>query len=89
MPRLTRFRAVPWLLLFDAARTVQAHLGEHLSPADRRRVTDIARRSKGDPRKVTPREREELRAIAGRLDLAALGRDLLPLGGRLGRGRRR
>jgi hypothetical protein len=86
MPRLTRFRAIPWLLLFDAARTVQAHLGEHLSDADRRRAVDIARRSKGDPRKVSSREREELKAIARRLDLGTLGRDLLP---QVGRGRRR
>ena len=78
MRGLLRFRTIPWLMLFEAARTMQSHLGEHLSPADRRRLADVVRRSKGDPRRVSSRERDDLRAIAGRLNLAALGRDLVP-----------
>jgi hypothetical protein len=87
VPRL--LRRVPWLVLFELARTTRAHLGERLEPADRRRVAHIVRASKGDPRRVSAAERDELRAIARRLDLARLARDLLPaLASRRGRRRR-
>jgi len=87
----SRLRVLPWLLLFEAAKTLRAHLTDNLSPEDRRRVVRIVRESKGDPRKVGSRERDELRAIAGRLDMLTLARDLLPLAGRVAgkRGRRR
>jgi len=86
--RFARLRAVPWLLLFEVARGVQSHVMETLSPADRRRVAEILRTSKGNPQKVTPRERAELRRIAGKLDLKRLARDLVPAVAR-GRKRRR
>jgi len=86
MWRFARLRAVPWLLLFEVARGVQSHVMETLSPADRRRVAEILRTSKGNPQKVTPRERAELRRIAGKLDLKRLARDLVP---RVVAGRRR
>jgi hypothetical protein len=76
--RFTRIRVLPWLLLFEAARTVQSHVMDALSPRDRRRVVEILRKSHGDPRRVTPGQREELRAIAGKLDVKRLGRDLVP-----------
>jgi hypothetical protein len=88
MLRITRFRAVPWLLLLDTARTVQLHVRDNLDPDDRRRVADIARRTKGDPRRVTDREKADLKKIAGRLDLPGLGRSLLPYAGSVGRRRR-
>jgi hypothetical protein len=78
MPGLTRIRAVPWLILFEAARTIHAHVNEKLSPAERRRVADIVRDSRGMPQNVTPSQREELRRIAAKLDLKGLGRDLVP-----------
>jgi len=86
---MTRLRVLPWLLLFEAAKTLRAHLTDNLSAEDRRRVVQIIRDSKGDPRKVVQRDRDELRAIAVRLDLLALARDLLPLAGRTGRRGRR
>ena len=86
---MTRLRVLPWLLLFEAARTLQAHLTDNLSPDDRRRVVRIVRDAKGDPRKVAQRDRDELRSIAGKLDLMRLGRDMLPIVGRAARGRKR
>jgi hypothetical protein len=88
VPRFTRIRAVPWLLFFELARGVHSHVMDTLTPAERRRVTEILRKSRGNPMKVTPRERDELRRIAGNLDVKRLARDLAPrmLGGR---GRRR
>ena len=78
MAKLTRIRAIPWLLLFEAARTVHSHVTDTLSPADRRRVAEILRTSHGNPMKVTDRERQELRTIAGKLEFKRLGRDLVP-----------
>jgi hypothetical protein len=91
MPRLTRIRAVPWLLVFEAARTVHAHVNDSLSPRERRRVAEILRASHGMPQHVTPAQREELKAIAGKLDVGRLSRDLVPAMVRArgrGRGRR-
>ena len=89
MAGLSRFRILPWLVLFEAARALRSHLTDHLSPQDRRRVVEIVRRSKGDPRNVSRRERDDLRAIAHKLDLIALGSEMLPIVGRAARGRGR
>jgi len=76
--RLTRVRAVPWLLLFEVARGVRSHVMDTLSPAERRRVTEILRKSRGNPTNITPREREELKRLAGKLDFRRLAQDLAP-----------
>ena len=78
MPGLRRIRAVPWLLLFEVARGVHSHVMDSLSPAERQRVAEILRKSKGRPANVTSREREELKRLAGQLDFKRLGRDLVP-----------
>ena len=78
MGKIARLRAIPWLLLFEVARSVHSHVMDTLSPAERRRVTQILRTSKGNPANVTPREREELRRMAGKLDLKRLGQDVAP-----------
>lgn len=86
MPRFSRLGPLRWLALLDVARVAWSHLDEHLAPEDRRRVADLARKSKGDPRRLSPRERDDLKAIAKRLELARLGRDVVPA---IVRGRRR
>jgi hypothetical protein len=78
LTRLTRIRAVPWLLVFEAARTVHSHVMDSLSPRERKRVGEILRASRGNPLAVTDAQRDELRAIARKLDLKRLGRDLVP-----------
>jgi hypothetical protein len=88
MPRLGGLRAFSWLAVFDAARTTWSHFGEHLDPRDRRRVAAILKRTKGDPRELTAKEKAELRMIGRQLELGRLARDLLPHAGRLRRGRR-
>lgn len=85
--RLARIRAVPWLLFFEAARTVRAHYLDDLSPSERRRVIEILRHSHGNPMAVTPRERDELRRLAGKIDLRGMARDLAPVAVRHQRGR--
>jgi hypothetical protein len=71
MPNLMR-RAVPWLMAYEMLRATKDHW-DHLDPADRRDLTRLMRKSKGDPRRLTPGERDELRGIAGRLQLLRLG----------------
>jgi hypothetical protein len=88
MPRLGALRAFSWLALFDAARTTLAHLDDRLDARDRRRVAAIVKRTKGDPRALTAKEKSELRLIARQLELGRLARDLLPHAGRLRRARR-
>ena len=89
MPSLVRLRALPWLALIDVARTGKQHLDRNLSAADRRRVAEIARRSKGDPRRLSEREKRDLKRIARDLDLATFAHDLVPAAARLRSGRRR
>jgi len=83
MPPFTRVRTLPWLLLLDAARTTMLHLNEHLDDKDRRHVAGIARRTKGDVRKLTEREKADLKRIARDLNVTLLARNLLPTAGRL------
>ncbi|MEO6496427.1 MAG: hypothetical protein ABIO51_02970 [Solirubrobacteraceae bacterium] len=89
MPPLARVRTLPWLILFELARTTKSHLDEHLSESDRRRVSKIARTSKGDVRKLSERDKAELKRIARELNLTMLARNLAPAATRLRGGRRR
>lgn len=79
---------MPWLLLFEAARLTRGHVMEVTSPADRRRLAEMLRTSKGMPQKLTERDRADLRRIASQLDLKRLA---ISVGPRViaGRGRRR
>ncbi len=88
MPPLARIRTIPWLVLLELARTTKAHLDENLTAADRKRVAAIARRTKGDVRKLTERDKAELKRIARELNVAMLARDLAPGATRLRRGKR-
>jgi hypothetical protein len=78
MSKLTRVRAVPWLLVFEAVRSAQSHVLDVTSPAERRRVLDIIKRSKGIPTNLTQRERDDLRKIARKIDLKKVGQGLVP-----------
>ncbi len=86
---LLRFRALPWLALLEVARTTKSPLDEHLSESDRKRVVSIAKRTKGDVRQLTEREKAELKRIARDLNVARLARDVGPAMAGMRRGRRR
>ena len=90
MARLpARVKTIPWLLLLELARTTRSHLEENLSPKDRQRVATIAKRTKGDVRKLTEKEKADLKRIARELNVALLARQLAPTATRLRSGRRR
>lgn len=73
-------RAVPWARIILFARVVLARFGEDVSAKDRRRLTELVRRSKGDPRTLTKAERSELVRIVRQVDLARLSREIAALG---------
>jgi hypothetical protein len=76
--KLSSVKKVPWLLVFELARMTHGHVMDRTSPGDRRKVMDAVRRSHGDPRKLTKRDRDELRAIAEKLDIKQLAGALSP-----------
>jgi hypothetical protein len=65
-------RLAPWLIVFEVLRAGQAHWGR-LDPADRRRVSELMRRTHGNPANLTPAERAELLAVGRRMRLGRLG----------------
>ena len=78
MAKLDRVRTIPWLVLMDIARVTVSHLDENLDARDRKRVLSVARRTKGDVRKLTEREKADLKRIARDLNVTLLARNLLP-----------
>jgi hypothetical protein len=78
------------LAIVQLALLARRHL-QALSPAERRRMTELARRGRG----LTPAERTELRELAGKLEPRAFAGAIadafspIPLSGRVIRGRRR
>jgi hypothetical protein len=76
--KLSSVKKIPWLLVFELARMTHGHVMDRTSPADRRKVMDAVRRSHGDPRKLTKRDRDELRDIAQKLDVKQLAGALSP-----------
>ena len=73
MPRLPGRRAIPWLVVLEILRASKAHWDE-LNPRDRMRLVELLRKSKGRASNLSAAERNELRAIARRLELLRFGR---------------
>lgn len=78
-------RLVPWLILFEVLRASRDHW-DRLDPGDRARVSDLMRRTHGNPRNLTEADRRELRDLSRRLRLGRLG---LSIGSAAVIGRRR
>jgi hypothetical protein len=87
MPRLPGRKAVPWVLMLEAAMIMRTHWS-YLDSNDRRELTRIVRKSGGRPGNLTRNERSELARIVRRLDLISAGRKLMPLHGGLRKSRR-
>ena len=80
-------RALPWLMLGQAAVVLRDHWGR-VSPEDRSRLAQLLKASKGRPMNLTPRQRDELTGILKRLDVMGLSRDVAPIVARRAAGRR-
>jgi hypothetical protein len=79
MSRITRFRAIPWLLLMELGWTLNRHF-QQLPKRDRAELTRLLTKSKGMPQNLTAHERDDLRRIVASFDYRAVGRDLIPVG---------
>jgi hypothetical protein len=79
----TRLKALPWAALLQAGLAFGARW-RALSEKDRTRLTQLVRQSRGRVGNLSARDRDELRKVVRKLDLRAMGREMLPLvrGGR-------
>ena len=73
-----RVRTLPWALLLQAGM-VLAKRWRALSQQDRARLARLLRDSGGRPGNLRPKERRELRKLAGKLDLKGMSRELVAL----------
>jgi hypothetical protein len=74
-------RTVPWTRLLDVARAAPL-LKRHwdkLTPAERRQLQRLVRKSKGKPSNLNMAERVIVRRLVRKLELGRLGRDLAKL----------
>jgi hypothetical protein len=81
LPAAAAVKAVPWKLVLEVATVVVTRFREDVPPKDRRRLTALVRKSKGDPRRLTAAERHELLDHLKRVDVQRLGRDVTALVG--------
>ena len=73
-------RAIPWKRILAFAQVVLNRVTEDIPKRDRERLRKILAKSKGDPRNITPSERQDLLRILRQLDLQKLGRELTAVG---------
>lgn len=87
--RAEKVKALPWAALLQGG-VVVGRRWKDLSAKDRERLGNLLRESRGRLGNLTEKERRELRKLAGKLDLKAMGGELLALRSvRARRGRRR
>ena len=72
-------RAIPWKRILAIARVVLERFSDDIPPKDRRRLGALLRKSKGDPRRLTVAERQEIVRIVRQVDVGKLGRDVATL----------
>ena len=59
-------RRVPWVRVMMAAKWLYERGKNNLSQAERRELGQFLRTSKGDPRKLSVKERERVRTLVSR-----------------------
>ena len=72
---------MPWRLVLEVATLVVNRFRDDLPPAERRKLTTLVRKSKGDPRRLTAAERRQLLELLKSIDVARLGRDVSAVAG--------
>jgi len=91
MPPLSpvaRVRALPWVVVFELAMTLRKHW-RRLEPGERRRLTELIKKSQGSPTKLSASERADVRRLVAKLEPATIARSVVPIGRRASRARRR
>ena len=80
-PKSATARTFHFMLLGQAVVVLRDHW-QSIPAADRARLTELVKASKGRPMHLTPQQRTELTAIVKRADIPGLSRDLAPLAAR-------
>jgi len=75
-------RAIPWLVLLELAQVAQRHWN-NLTPGERAHLTALIKKSGGRPGNLTARDKDDVKRLAGKLDVPGMGRNLLPHAARL------
>ena len=65
-PFLRLGRRIPWVRVVMAARWLYERGKDNLSEAERRELGQVLRKSKGDPRKLTQKERDRVRSLVSK-----------------------
>jgi len=84
MPKIPKLS--PLVAVLQAGFIAREHWGR-LVPADRVLLRRLLAKSKGQPRNLTPKERDEVRRIVSDLDAKGAVWKLAPVGRKLRRGR--
>jgi hypothetical protein len=75
MSKLQRLKAFPWAILVEGTLIVGGRW-RSLPARERAQIVVLARRSRGWPGNLSPKERAELRKLISRLDAKGLVREL-------------
>ncbi len=70
-------RRVPWVLALSVAKVIYDRFRSDVEPGDRKELGRLVRKSKGDPRRLTARERTELLRIIKSVQVAELRDDVV------------
>jgi hypothetical protein len=65
----------PWFRALSIARVALSRLRDDIPKEDRRRLRQVLAHAKGDPRRLTPEHKSDLKRILGAIDLKRLGKD--------------
>jgi hypothetical protein len=76
VPRLRDPRTLPWAAILAIARLIYDRFREDVQPSDRRKLGTLLRKSRGNPTRLTARERDEVLAILRNVDVKRLGREV-------------
>lgn len=76
MASASTVKAVPWRLVLEVGTVVVHRFQDDIPPAERRRLAELVKKSKGDPRRLTKNERKQLLTLLRSVDAVRLGRDV-------------
>ena len=84
---VTRVRSLPWVVVFELAMTLRKHW-KRLAPGDRKRLTELIKKSQGVPTRLSASERADVRRLVAKLEPGTIARSMVPIGRRATKGRR-
>ena len=68
-------RLNPWMRALSVARVALTRLHHDIPKDDRRRLREVLRHARGNPRRLTPEHKADLQRILGGIDLRRLTKE--------------